>query len=297
VQQHCFRDHRGRRFRLDCDRYEHAPNEVPGLLSQLQAMSNGTAEPVVRCFWNDAVLIKRILDIGARSLLVPFVQNAEEARRAVSATRYPPLGIRGVSVAQRANLHGRVADYHRIAHESACVLVQIETRAALGEIESIAAVEGVDGIFIGPSDLAADFGHLAHPRHPDVQAAIADGCARIRAAGTAAGILTGDHDEAARYLELGFTFVAVCSDDGILTRVLKIWRPSVSDGLLTATNRFPCQWRVPPYRVPSTGTSLKRWPSANSVMPGSIHKTHRPPATRNSRLNVVTPGRRAYDVT
>ena len=98
------------------------------------------------------------------------------------------------------------------------MLVQVETRAALGEIESIASVEGVDGIFIGPSDLAADFGHLANPRHPEVQVAIADGCARIRAAGTAAGILTGDPDEAARYLELGFTFVAIGSDVGILAR-------------------------------------------------------------------------------
>jgi 4-hydroxy-2-oxoheptanedioate aldolase len=197
---------------------EHAPNEVPGLLSQLQAMSNGTAEPVVRCAWNDAVLIKRILDVGARSLLVPFVQNAEEARRAVAATRYPPLGIRGVSVAPRANLYGRVAGYHRVAHESTCVLVQVETRAALAEIENIASVVGVDGIFIGPSDLAADFGHLANPRHPEVQAAIADGCARIRVAGKAAGILTGDTGEAARYLESGFTFVAVGSDVGILAR-------------------------------------------------------------------------------
>src|SRR5579862_6245993 len=132
---------------------EHAPNDISSVLAQLQAMSNGTAEPVVRCAWNDAVLIKRILDIGGRSLLVPFVQNSEEARRAVEATRYPPLGIRGVSVAPRANRYGRVADYHRAAHESTCVLVQVETRAALAEIESIASVEGVDGIFIGPSDL------------------------------------------------------------------------------------------------------------------------------------------------
>jgi 4-hydroxy-2-oxoheptanedioate aldolase len=197
---------------------EHAPNEIPGLLSQLQAMSNGTAEPVVRCAWNDAVLIKRILDVGARSLLVPFVQNGEEARRAVAATRYPPRGIRGVAVAPRANRYGRVADYHRTAHESTCVLVQVETRTALGEIEAIASVEGVDGIFIGPSDLAADFGHLANPRHPEVQTAIGDGCARIRAAGKAAGILTSDPDEAARYLESGFTFVAVGSDVGILAR-------------------------------------------------------------------------------
>ncbi|MGD0501081.1 MAG: aldolase/citrate lyase family protein [Bryobacteraceae bacterium] len=197
---------------------EHAPNEIPGLLSQLQAMSNGTAEPVVRCAWNDAVLIKRIMDVGARSLLVPFVQNAEEARRAVAATRYPPRGIRGVCTAPRANRYGRVADYHRTAHESACVLVQVETRTALGEIEAIASVEGVDGIFIGPSDLAADFGHLGNPRHPEVQGAIADACARIRAAGAAAGILTADPDEAVRYFESGFTFVAVGSDVGILAR-------------------------------------------------------------------------------
>jgi 4-hydroxy-2-oxoheptanedioate aldolase len=123
-----------------------------------------------------------------------------------------------VAVAPRANRYGRVADYHRTAHESTCVLVQVETRTALGEIEAIASVEGVDGIFIGPSDLAADFGHLANPRHPEVQTAIGDGCARIRAAGKAAGILTSDPDEAARYLESGFTFVAVGSDVGILAR-------------------------------------------------------------------------------
>src|SRR5580704_988908 len=127
---------------------EHAPNEVPGVLSQLQAMSNGTAEPVVRCAWNDAVLIKRILDVGARSLLVPFVQNAEEARRAVAATRYPPLGIRGVSVGPRANDYGRIKGYHQGAHLDICLLVQLESRAALLEIEAIAALEGVDGIFI-----------------------------------------------------------------------------------------------------------------------------------------------------
>jgi 4-hydroxy-2-oxoheptanedioate aldolase len=197
---------------------EHAPNEVPGVLSQLQAMVRGTAEPVVRCAWNDAVLIKRVLDVGGRSLLIPFVQNAEEARLAVAATRYPPRGIRGVSVAPRANLYGRVANYHQTAHESTCVLVQVETRKALAEIEAIASVEGVDGIFIGPADLAAALGHLANPGHPEVQAAIADGCARSRAAGKPAGILTPDPTEAARYLELGFTFVAVGSDVGILAK-------------------------------------------------------------------------------
>jgi 4-hydroxy-2-oxoheptanedioate aldolase len=195
---------------------EHAPNEIPGVLSQLQAMAGGTAEPIVRCAWNDTVMIKRLLDIGARSLLVPFVQNAEEARQAVAATRYPPLGVRGVSVAPRANRYGRVPGYHAKAHEEMCVLVQVETRAAVGQIEAIAAVDGVDGIFIGPSDLAADLGHLANAKHPEVQAAIASACGRIRTAGKAAGILTGDPDGAAHYFEQGFTFVAVGSDVGLL---------------------------------------------------------------------------------
>ena len=197
---------------------EHAPNEVPGVLMQLQAMAKGTAEPVVRCAWNDAVLIKRIMDVGARSILVPFVQNAEEARRAVAATRYPPLGTRGVAVAMRASFFGRTANYHRTAHEQTCVVVQVETRAALAEIEAIAAVDGVDGIFIGPSDLAADIGHLGDPRHPDVQAAMADARARIRAARKGAGILTADPTHAAEYLASGFTFVAVGSDVGVLAQ-------------------------------------------------------------------------------
>src|SRR5215831_17251208 len=197
---------------------EHAPNEVPGVLSQLQAMAAGASEPVVRCAWNDTVMIKRILDLGARSLLVPFVQNAQEAEAAVRATRYPPLGIRGVSVAPRANRYGRVAGYHRNAHEEICVLVQVETRAAVGEIEAIAAVDGIDGIFIGPSDLAADLGHLADTRHPEVQGSIAQACARIRATGKAAGMLSGDPEDAARYFGMGFTFVAVGSDLGILAQ-------------------------------------------------------------------------------
>jgi 4-hydroxy-2-oxoheptanedioate aldolase len=197
---------------------EHAPNELPDVLSQLQAMTAGTAEPVVRCAWNDAVLIKRILDIGARSILVPFVQNAEEATAAVAATRYPPVGRRGVSVAPRANRYGRVADYHRKAHQEICVLVQVETRRAIGEIEAIAGVEGVDGIFIGPSDLAADLGRLGDTGHPEVQALIAGARARISAAGKAAGMLTGDPNEAMRYLDMGFTFIATGSDLGILAQ-------------------------------------------------------------------------------
>src|SRR6202051_4802233 len=162
---------------------EHAPNDIPSLLAQLQAMRGGTAEPVFRVPWNDPVIIKRPLDVGARSLLIPFVQNAEEARRAVAATRYPPLGIRGVSVTPRANDYGRVQNYHKNAHLDTCVLLQVETRTAVKEMEAIAAIDGVDGIFIGPSDLAADFGHLGNSKHPDVMAALKDAATRIRAAG------------------------------------------------------------------------------------------------------------------
>jgi 4-hydroxy-2-oxoheptanedioate aldolase len=195
---------------------EHAPSDPLDVLSQLQGLATGTAEPVVRVAWNDAVLIKRLLDIGARSLLVPFVQSAEEARAAVAATRYPPQGIRGVSVAHRANRFGRVPNYLHTAHEDICILVQLESRTALAALEDIAAVPGVDGLFIGPSDLAADFGHLGNAAHPEVQAAIADACKRIRAAGKPAGILAPVEADARRYFEMGFTYVAIGSDVGIL---------------------------------------------------------------------------------
>jgi 4-hydroxy-2-oxoheptanedioate aldolase len=197
---------------------EHGPNDVPSVLSQLQAMAAGTAEPVVRCGWNDFVLIKRMLDVGARTLLIPFVQNADEAKHAVAATRYPPRGIRGFAAAPRANQYGRVLNYHRDADESICVLVQVETPAALTEIENIAAVDGVDGIFIGPGDLSAALGHLGNPKHPDVQASIVDACRRIRATGKPAGILSPNSDEVSRYVDAGFCFVAVGSDVGILTK-------------------------------------------------------------------------------
>ncbi|HEV2484052.1 MAG TPA: HpcH/HpaI aldolase/citrate lyase family protein [Terracidiphilus sp.] len=197
---------------------EHGPNDITTLLPQLQAMRGGTAEPVFRVPWNDMVIIKRALDVGARSLLIPFVQDAEEARCAVAATRYPPLGNRGVSVTPRANDYGRVQDYHKNAHLDTCLLVQVETRSALKEIEAITAIDGVDGIFIGPSDLAADFGHLGNAKHLDVLAALKDAATRIRAAGKSAGFLTGTVDDVEPMFEMGFNFTAVGSDVGILAR-------------------------------------------------------------------------------
>jgi 4-hydroxy-2-oxoheptanedioate aldolase len=197
---------------------EHTPSELPDIMAQMRVLNGGTAEAVVRPAWNDAVLIKRFLDAGAQSLLIPFVQNEEEAIRAVKATRYPPHGIRGVSVSSRANRYGRVGEYFRLVHDELCVLVQLETGAALDRLEEIAAVDGIDGIFVGPSDLAADLGHLGNPGHPDVQAAIRSAVDKCRRLGKPAGILAPVEEDARRYLEWGFTFVAVGADMGLLRK-------------------------------------------------------------------------------
>jgi 4-hydroxy-2-oxoheptanedioate aldolase len=197
---------------------EHSPNEVPDILRHLQAIQRGTASAIVRPAWNDAVLIKRYLDIGAQTILVPYVQNDAEARKAVEATRYPPSGIRGVTGTGRAARYGRIKEYLCRANDEIGVLVQVETREALAELDSIAAVEGVDGVFIGPSDLSASLGHIGNPAHPAVQEAIKDAVRRIRAAGKGAGILTGNEDEARRYIEWGYTFVAVGTDLVLLAR-------------------------------------------------------------------------------
>jgi 4-hydroxy-2-oxoheptanedioate aldolase len=197
---------------------EHSPNEIADLIGQLQAAQPGSASALVRPAWNDAVLIKRVLDIGAQTVLVPFVQNPQEAKAAVLATRYPPQGIRGVSVSSRASRYGRVPGYLSKANEEICVLVQVETGSALAQIEAIAAVDGVDGVFIGPSDLAASLGHLGNPQHADVQAAIAEAIKRLKAVGKPAGILTGNEDEARRYIEWGYSFVAVGADVGLLAK-------------------------------------------------------------------------------
>lgn len=197
---------------------EHSPNEPPDLVRQMQALGGGTATPVVRPAWNDAVLFKRILDLGAQTLLVPFVQNAEEARKAVAATRYPPQGIRGAATTARASRFGRVKDYLKTANEQICVLAQVETLDAVKRLPEIAAVDGIDGVFIGPSDLAASMGHLGNPMHPDVQATISAAIKPIREAGKAGGYLTGNEDEARKRIAEGFQFVAVGNDLGILAR-------------------------------------------------------------------------------
>jgi len=197
---------------------EHSPNELPMVFSQLQALVGGTAAPVVRPAWNDMVLMKRLLDVGVQNLLIPYVQTAEEARAAVAFTRYPPQGIRGVAVSHRANRYGRVKDYFKRAGDQICVLVQIETRLALQNLEAIAAVDGVDGLFIGPSDLAAALGHLGEPGHPEVRAAIEDALKRIGKAGKAPGILAPVEADARHWLSVGCVVLAVGSDVNLLAR-------------------------------------------------------------------------------
>lgn len=198
---------------------EHSPNELPMVQNQLDAIAygTGTTEPIVRPAWNDIVLIKRYLDVGARTLLIPYVQNADEARRAVTGLRYPPQGMRGVSGTTRANRYGRVKDYFKRVHDEVCLLLQVETRTALSNLEAIAGIDGVDGIFIGPNDLAADMGHLGNWQHPDVWKVMEDAAKRIRKAGKAPGILVGEAD-GKRCLDMGYLFVAVGSDLVMLAR-------------------------------------------------------------------------------
>ncbi len=195
---------------------EHSPNDVISFIPQLMALKGSTSAPVVRPSSNNAVEIKRLLDAGFYNFLVPFVESADDARRAVAATRYPPQGIRGVSVSQRSNRYGSVPGYFEGINEQICVAVQIESRAGLAAAAEIAAVDGTDCIFIGPSDLAAGMGHLGNANHPEVQAAIATVFATVRAAGKPVGILAGVEADARRYLAMGATFVAVGSDLGLL---------------------------------------------------------------------------------
>ena len=197
---------------------EHAPNELDMVLTQLQAIEPYPTHPVVRVPWNDMVMIKRHLDIGAQTLLIPYVQTEDEARDAVAYTRYPPEGVRGLAPNVRADRFTRVKDYQQRAHEELCVLVQIETRTGIENLENIASVDGVDGVFIGPADLHASFGYRGETANPEVKPIIDDAIGRIRQTGKVPGILTGVEADARHWLDLGCGFVAVGSDTDILAR-------------------------------------------------------------------------------
>ena len=201
---------------------EHAPNDLRGLLGQLQAVAPYASQAIIRPVIGDTALIKQILDIGAQTLLVPMVESAEQARELVRAIHYPPSGVRGVgSALARASRWNSIPGYLDQADEQMCLLVQIENLEGLARLDEIAAVEGVDGVFIGPADLSAAMGHRGNPGHPEVQAAIEDAIVRIQQAGKAAGILSADQKLARRYIELGARFVAVGVDTTVLMRGLQ----------------------------------------------------------------------------
>lgn len=198
---------------------EHAPNDLRSLLGQLQAVAPYPAQPIVRPVIGDTALIKQLLDIGVQTLLVPMVESAEQARQLVRAMRYPPHGVRGVgSALARASRWNSIPGYLDQADEQMCLLVQVENREGLANLDAICAVEGVDGVFIGPADLSAAMGQRGNPGHPEVQAAIEDAIVRIARAGKAAGILSADATLARRYIELGAAFVAVGVDTTVLMR-------------------------------------------------------------------------------
>ena len=198
---------------------EHAPNDVRQVLAQLQAVAPYPVHPVVRPVIGDVALIKQYLDVGAQTLLVPVVETAEQAAQMVAATRYPPQGIRGVgSALARASRWNQVDNYLHQANDQMCVLVQVETRLGLDNLDAITAVEGVDGVFFGPADLSASLGYLGQGAHPEVHRILLDSIRRVRAAGKAPGILSGDPKLAREYLDAGAQFVAVGVDTTLLVR-------------------------------------------------------------------------------
>ncbi len=197
---------------------EHAPNDLISVLSQLQVFASRRTTALVRPEWNDPVLVKRLLDLGVPGLIFPMIQSVQEAEQAVAATRYPPLGIRGVTGISRATAFGRKTDYFARAEDETTVIVQLETRQAVERACDIAAVQGVDGVFFGPSDIAADIGQLGKPTCDEVWDLILPTAKALAGQGVAVGTLALDADFAAKLLNTGFRFVACGMDTALLAR-------------------------------------------------------------------------------
>lgn len=198
---------------------EHATNTLREVVDQLRAIG-GACPAIVRPRSDDRALIKQFLDAGAQTLLIPMIESAAQAAAAVAATRYPPVGTRGVAGAVRASAYGRRSAYLTTANDQVCVLLQVESRAGLAALDEILAVEGVDGVFIGPADLAADLGFPGRADAPEVEQVIAEAITRIRSAGMPAGILLTDPDAARERLDTGIDFLAVGVDTSVLRRAL-----------------------------------------------------------------------------
>lgn len=197
---------------------EHTPLDMPQLVHMLQAVGTTPMLPITRVPWNDTVMVKRVLDAGAQTIMFPFIQDAEEARRAVAACRYPPQGVRGMAAMSRASRFGTVQDHFRVANATLGVIAQIETPEAMARLEEIAAVDGVDALFFGPGDLSGALGHPGNTMHPDVLNLMRDGARRCRKLGKAVGTVGGTAEAVATYREAGFDFIAVASDLGLMMR-------------------------------------------------------------------------------
>ena len=195
---------------------EHSANDFKDFMHQLMALKDSPSAPVVRPQWSEPVIVKRLMDLGFYNFLFPFIETEEQAKAMVAATRYPPDGMRGVALLQRGNKYGYIADYPERINENVGVLVQIESLQGLENVEAIANVEGVDGLFIGPSDLSVAMGHFCQPMHPDVQAAMQKIITAGKAAGKTVGIIAPVEEQALMYLEMGVNLVAVGADLGIL---------------------------------------------------------------------------------
>lgn len=210
---------------------EHSPNDYQSVLGQLQAYAASDTTAIVRVEWNDTVAVKRLLDLGAPGILFPMIQSVEEAEQAIAATRYPPRGVRGVAGATRATKFGRITDYVARVEDQTTVLLQLETLAAVEQAEAIATVDGVNGIFFGPGDIAADIGKVGKPMDPEVWALIKPAAQKLIARGIPVGTLVLDPAFASELLNEGFTFVACGTDASLLAKASDHLLATVKSGL------------------------------------------------------------------
>ncbi len=214
---------------------EHSPIDIPEALSLLRAIAGTAAQPLVRLAWNDQVMVKRVLDAGARCVMFPFIQTVEEARTAVSYTRYPPEGVRGVAGIHRASRYGRTNDYFKTANNDIAVVLQLETPEAIERLPDIAAVPGVDSLFVGPGDLSAAMGRIGEVGHPEVQTLIANAAHAAHTAGKSIGIVGGNPDMLGRFLGYGYDWVAVASDMALMTGRAVDWVTALKGRGMTTT--------------------------------------------------------------
>ena len=197
---------------------EHTPLDLDSTLRMLQAVAGTPMLPITRVPWNDPVMVKRVLDLGAQTLMFPFVENADEAKQAAAACKYPPQGLRGMAAMSRGSRFGTVPDYFKVVNDAISVVVQIETPQALSQVERIAGTDGVDSIFLGPGDLSGAMGFAGNPMHADVVAAMAKAVQQCHAAGTPVGSVAGTPEAVAIYREMGIDYIGCASDLGLLMR-------------------------------------------------------------------------------